>query len=80
MRQDFRIKLDNSRIFRDARQYSWVFIDSTQIFYVSQLADHVQRLFNVKRPFHFLSKFEDMCYYLPVDEDIRVLENNDTVV
>lgn len=80
MRQDFRVKMDISRIYQDARQYSWVFIDSTKVFYVNQLADHVRKLFNVKEPFYLLSRHEDTCFFLPFEEDIRILENNDTVV
>ncbi|XP_058807448.1 uncharacterized protein LOC131673454 [Phymastichus coffea] len=80
MRQDFRVKIDISRIYQDARQYSWIFIDSTKIFYVNQFVNHVRKIFNIEKPFHLLSRHEDTCFFLPFEEDIRVLENNDTVV
>jgi hypothetical protein len=80
MRQDFRVKMDLSQIFQDARQLSWIYVDSTSILYVNQLAEHVRRLFDIKKPFHFMSKHEEMFIFLPFEEDVRVLGNNDTVM
>ncbi|XP_011500480.1 PREDICTED: uncharacterized protein LOC105364288 [Ceratosolen solmsi marchali] len=80
MRKNLRVKMDFSQIFQDARQLSWVYIDSTKIFYVYQFAEHVRRIFEIKKPFHFVSKHEEMYLFLPLQEDIRILENNDTVI
>ncbi|XP_003426812.1 uncharacterized protein LOC100679130 [Nasonia vitripennis] len=80
MRRDFRVKTDISRIYKDARQNSWVYIDSSKILYVSQLAEHVRKLFDIKKPFHLLSRSDETYFFLPFEEDVRILENNDTVV
>ncbi|KAL7287919.1 hypothetical protein TKK_0017979 [Trichogramma kaykai] len=79
-RHDFRVKVDLSRVFKDARRYSWIFVDSTKIFDVRHLANRVQEVFGVSQPFHLLSTHEDTNVFLPLDEDVRVLENNDTVL
>ncbi|KAJ8681392.1 hypothetical protein QAD02_017179 [Eretmocerus hayati] len=80
MRRDFRVKIDFSKIYFDARRFSWVFVDSSRILYVHELADHIQKLFDLEKPFHLLSKFEETHCFLPFDEDVRILENNDTVL
>ncbi|XP_014212249.1 uncharacterized protein LOC106642113 isoform X2 [Copidosoma floridanum] len=79
MRRDFRVKLDFSRVYQDSRRKSLVFVEGAKILYVRQLADHIQRLFDVPRPFHLLARSEDIYCFLPFEEDVRVLENNDTV-
>lgn len=80
VRQNFRVRTDFSRIFQDVRQHSWVFVDGTKVTYVNQLVEHIQKLFDINKPFYLLAKYDDSHVFLPFDEDVRVLENNDTIL
>ena len=80
MRQNFRIKIDLSKIYNDARQCSWVFVDSEKISFVKDFEVHVQNIFEINKPFHLLSKINEKLIFLPSEEDIRILQNNDLVL
>lgn len=75
-RTDFKIIVDLTHVFRDARKFTLVYIDSTKIWHIKQLQDHLIELFKIPEPFHLLSTGKT---YLPPSEDVRILDPNDTV-
>ena len=75
-RADFKIIVDLSEIFEDVRQLTLVYINSAKIWKINQLQEHLIELFNIREPFHLLSKNK---IYLPPNEDVRVLDPNDII-
>nr|XP_012233864.1 PREDICTED: uncharacterized protein LOC105678796 [Linepithema humile] len=73
----FRLKVDLSKFFHDARQCCWVFVDGIKIQQVMHLKQHISELFNIAEPFHLLLNDTE---YLPPAEDVRLLENNEMVL
>lgn len=73
----FRVKVDLSKFFHDVRQCCWIFVDGTKIQQVMHLKQHISELFNIAEPFHLLLNDTE---YLPPAEDVRLLENNETVL
>lgn len=73
----FRLKVDLSRFFHDARQYCWIFVDGERVQRVVHIEQHIAKLFDIPRPFHLLLNDTD---YLPPTEDARILEKNETIL
>jgi len=73
----FRLKVDLSRFFHDARQYCWIFVDGTRVQRIDQIEQHIAKLFSILEPFHLLLNDTD---YLPPTEDVRILEKNETIL
>lgn len=80
MRFDFRVKVDLTEVIDGSQQHSWVFVDSTKIFLIKDLKNHLKQLFKISKPFHLFSKSDGELYTLPSIEDVRVLQNNDTIL
>ncbi|OAD60800.1 hypothetical protein WN48_04567, partial [Eufriesea mexicana] len=76
-RSNFRIKLDLCKFYNDVRRFSWIFIDSTKMFQIIHVIEHIVKLFNINEPFHLLLNEVE---YLPPNEDIRILKENETVL
>lgn len=71
----FRLKIDLSKFFHDARQFCWIFIDGTKIQQIFHIQQHISKLFSITEPFHLLLNSE----YLPPTEDVRILKENETI-
>ncbi|KYM94107.1 PREDICTED: coilin [Cyphomyrmex costatus] len=76
-RPHFRLKVDLSKFFHDARRFCWIFIDGTKIQQVNHLKQHISKLFNIAEPFHLLLNDTE---YLPPIEDVRILKENETIL
>lgn len=75
-RINFRIKLDLCK-YNDVFRFCWIFIDSIRMADIKDIKGHIKRLFHINEPFDlFLNEVE----YLPPNEDIRVLKENETVL
>lgn len=74
---NFRVKLDLCKFYNDARRFSWIFIDSTNMFKISHVKQHITGLLNIKEPFHLLLNENE---YLPPSENIRILKENETIL
>lgn len=76
-RINFRIKLDLCKYHKDMHRFCWIFIDSTKMINIKDVKGHINSLFRVNEPFDlFLNEVE----YLPPNEDIRILKENETVL
>ncbi|XP_011170935.1 uncharacterized protein LOC105203746 [Solenopsis invicta] len=75
-RPHFRLRLDLSKFFHDARRFCWIFIDGTKIHQVIHMQQHISKLFTITEPFHLLLNETE---YLPPIEDIRILKENETI-
>lgn len=72
----FRLKIDLSEFFHDARQFCWIFVDGTKIQQIIHLQHHISKLFSITEPFHLvLNDIE----YLPPTEDVRILKENEMI-
>ncbi|XP_071578042.1 uncharacterized protein [Temnothorax nylanderi] len=76
-RPHFRLKVDLSKFFDDARRFCWVFVDGTKIQQVIHMKQHISKLFNIAEPFHLLLNDAE---YLPPIEDVRILKENETIL
>jgi len=76
-RSHFRLKVDLSKFFYDARRFCWVFVDGTKIQQVIHMKQHISRLFNIEEPFHLLLNNSE---YLTPIEDVRILKENETIL
>ncbi|XP_076279754.1 uncharacterized protein LOC143208805 [Lasioglossum baleicum] len=76
-RSNFRIKLDLCKFYNDVRRFCWIFVDSTRMLHIAHAMDHITKLFSIKEPFHLLLNEAE---YLPPNEDIRVLKENETIL
>ncbi|XP_006616353.1 coilin-like [Apis dorsata] len=74
---NFRVKLDLSKFYNDARRFSWIFVDSTNMFQISHLKQHITELLNINEPFHLLLNENE---YLPPSENIRILKENEIIL
>ncbi|XP_029677828.1 uncharacterized protein LOC115244375 [Formica exsecta] len=72
----FRLKIDLSKFFHDARQFCWIFIDGTKIQQIFHIQQHISKLFSITKPFHLLLNDTE---YLPPIEDVRILKENETI-
>ncbi|XP_029162170.1 uncharacterized protein LOC114933760 [Nylanderia fulva] len=72
----FRLKIDLSKFFHDARQCCWIFIDGAKIQNIIHIQQHISKLFSITEPFHLLLNNTE---YLPPTEDIRILKENETI-
>ncbi|XP_054008209.1 uncharacterized protein LOC128892111 [Hylaeus anthracinus] len=75
-RSNFRIKLDLCKFYNDVRRFCWIFVDGAKMLQISHLMEHITKLFNMKESFHLLL---NEIEYLPPNEDIRVLKENETI-
>jgi len=73
----FRLKVDLSKFFHDARRFCWIFIDGIKIQQIIHMKQHISKLFNIMEPFHFLLNDTE---YLPPIEDVRILKENETIL
>lgn len=73
----FRLKVDLSRFLHDARQYCWIFVDSSKMLQIRHIEHHISKLFGIPFPFHLMLNNTE---YLPPMEDARILENNETIL
>lgn len=76
-RPHFRLKVDLSKFFHDARRFCWIFVDGTKIKQVIHMKQHISKLFNIEEPFHLLLNDTE---YLPPIEDVRILKENETIL
>ncbi|KYN19050.1 PREDICTED: uncharacterized protein LOC108761854 [Trachymyrmex cornetzi] len=76
-RPHFRLKVDLSKFFHDARRSCWIFVDGMKIQQINHLKQHVSKLFNIAEPFHLLLNDTE---YLPPIEDVRILKENETIL
>ncbi|EGI65940.1 hypothetical protein G5I_05528 [Acromyrmex echinatior] len=76
-RPHFRLKVDLSKFFYDARRSCWIFVDGMKIQQVNHLKQHISKLFNIAEPFHLLLNDTE---YLPPIEDVRILKENETIL
>ncbi|XP_011686965.1 PREDICTED: uncharacterized protein LOC105449430 [Wasmannia auropunctata] len=76
-RSQFRLKVDLSNFFHDARRSCWIFVDGTKIQQVRHMKQHISKLFNIAEPFHLLLNDTE---YLPPIEDVRILKENETIL
>lgn len=72
----FRLKIDLSKFFHDARQFCWIFVDGTKIQQIIHIQHHISKLFSITEPFHLLLNDTE---YLPPIEDVRILRENETI-
>ncbi|EFN69673.1 hypothetical protein EAG_12011 [Camponotus floridanus] len=72
----FRLKIDLSKFFHDARQFCWIFVDGTKIQQIIHIQHHISKLFSITEPFHLLLNDTE---YLPPTEDVRILRENETI-
>ncbi|XP_070161459.1 coilin [Polyergus mexicanus] len=72
----FRLKIDLSKFFHDARKFCWIFIDGTKIQQIFHIQQHISKLFSITEPFHLLLNDTE---YLPPTEDVRILKENETI-
>ncbi|XP_033184765.1 uncharacterized protein LOC117154155 isoform X2 [Bombus vancouverensis nearcticus] len=76
-RTNFRIKLDLCKYHKDMHRFCWIFIDSTKMINIKDVKTHINVLFRINEPFDlFLNEVE----YLPPNEDVRILKENETVL
>ncbi|XP_050473067.1 uncharacterized protein LOC126865047 isoform X2 [Bombus huntii] len=76
-RTNFRIKLDLCKYHKDLHRFCWIFIDSTKMINIKDVKTHINLLFRINEPFDlFLNEVE----YLPPNEDVRILKENETVL
>lgn len=76
-RPNFRVKLDLRNFYNDMRGFCWIFIDGVKMLKIVHMKEHISKLLNIAEPFHlFLNKTE----YLPPDEDIRIVNANETIL
>jgi len=73
----FRLKVDLSKFFHDARRFCWIFIDGAKIQQIIHMKQHISKLFNIVEPFHLLLNDTE---YLPPIEDVRILKENETIL
>jgi len=76
-RPHFRLKVDLSKFFYDARRSCWIFVDGMKIQQINHLKQHISKLFNIAEPFHLLLNDTE---YLPPIEDVRILKENETIL
>nr|XP_033326300.1 coilin-like [Megalopta genalis] len=76
-RSNFRVRVDLCKFYNDVRRFCWIFVDGTKMLRIAHAVDHITKLFNIKEPFHLLLNETE---YLPPDEDIRVLKENETIL
>ncbi|XP_072744914.1 uncharacterized protein [Anoplolepis gracilipes] len=72
----FRLKIDLSKFYHDARQFCWIFIDGTKIQQIIHIQQHISKIFSITEPFHLLLNDTE---YLPPTEDVRILKENETI-
>jgi len=73
----FRLNVDLSEFFDDARRTSRIFVDISKFKQIIHMMQHISNLFNIMEPFHLLLNDTE---YLPPTEDVKVLEKNDTIL
>lgn len=76
-RLNFRVKVDLSRYYHDARRSCWIFIDCTKILQISDVKQHITKLFNIPEPYYLCLNDTD---YLPPAEDARIIKENEMLV
>ncbi|XP_034938054.1 coilin [Chelonus insularis] len=74
---NYRLKIDLANFYNDQRKLSYIYVDTDKITYVSGLHKKISDVFNIDRPFHL---FTDENIFLPLNEDIRIIDKNDTII
>ena len=72
---DFRIKVDLSKVFQDHRKISWIYVNTSMILTIKHLQEHIAKLFDILEPFYCICE----STYLPLNEDVRILRNDNFV-
>ncbi|XP_014478697.1 PREDICTED: uncharacterized protein LOC106746536 [Dinoponera quadriceps] len=75
-RSQFRLKVNLSKFFNDARRICWIFIDLTKMQHIIHIKQHISKIFGIREPFHLMLHDSE---YLPPVEDIRILLENETI-
>lgn len=76
-RPNFRIRLNLSKYYNDVRCFSCIFVDGTKMIEIAHIKEHITKLFDIREPFHLLLK---NTMYLPPNEDIRIVKENETIL
>lgn len=73
---NFRVKVDLSLFYTDARKLSYIFVDATKIFNVLHLHTKIQNIFGITKPFYLYVN----NVFLPVNEDVRIIKDDEIIV
>ncbi|KAH0560196.1 uncharacterized protein LOC123265346 [Cotesia glomerata] len=73
---NFRVKLNLSKFYQDARKLSFIYVDTSAINNVLQLHSKIANIFAITKPF-YLSTENSVLF--PLIEDIRIVQENDII-
>lgn len=73
---NFRVKLNLSKFYQDARKLSFIYVDTSAINNVLQLHSKIANIFAISKPF-YLSSENNVLF--PLIEDIRIVQENDVI-
>ncbi|KAG8041360.1 hypothetical protein G9C98_002348 [Cotesia typhae] len=73
---NFRVKLNLSKFYQDARKLSFIYVDTSAINNVLQLHSKIATIFAITKPF-YLSSENNVLF--PLIEDIRIVQENDII-
>lgn len=76
-RSNFRVKVDLSNYYQDARRFSWIFVDSANCWLISHIKQHIVNILGIQEPFNLLLNGNE---YLPPTEDVRILKENEIIL
>lgn len=75
-RSNFRILIDLSNYYDDARRLSCVFTDDKTISHIIHLKQRISKVFKIPGEFYLVAGQE---VYLPLNEDIRIIKENEII-
>ncbi|XP_057320393.1 uncharacterized protein LOC130664475 [Microplitis mediator] len=73
---NFRLKLNLSKFYNDARKLSFVYVDTSAINNVMQLHSKIANTFGIVDSFYLITENN---IFLPFVEDIRIIQPNDVI-
>lgn len=74
--ENFRVRIDLSQFYNDERRMSYVYIDKDEITNVLHLQIRIQKIFGIIRPLYLVIN----NVFLPANEDIRVIKEDEVLV
>ncbi|KAF7988830.1 hypothetical protein HCN44_007140 [Aphidius gifuensis] len=75
-RSNYRILIDLSNYYDDARRLSCVFTDDKTISHIIHLKQRISKVFKIPGEFYLVAGQE---VYLPLNEDIRIIKENEII-
>lgn len=78
-RSNYRKVIDLSKYFNDARKLSYVYINEKSMSHIVHLKERISNVFKIPGEFHLVTVVAGTEIYLPPNEDIRIIEEDEVI-